>query len=465
MGVRVVPLGAAETVTGSCHLLEVNGKRILIDCGLFQGEDEEKNYEPFGFDPKGIDYVIITHAHLDHIGRLPLLVKAGFGGKVISTKPTKYLARIMLLDAVKVMAEDYKTRLKKALRRGLAHTVKPPLYGEDEVYDAVDLFQILLPYGKTFEPFKGVRITLRNAGHILGSAFAEIEVDTPKGVKRFIFSGDLGWDERLLIPPLEYYDRGDYIFVETTYGNRRHKSLKETIEEFKNAIVETFERGGNVVIPTFALERAQEVLFVLRELYERGELPPCRVFLDSPLAIAATRLFTRFPQYLSGEVREMLSEGRDPFRFPYLKFTETVEESKKINAIESSAIILAGSGMCTGGRVLHHLKHNLWREESSVIFVGYQVRGTLGREIVDGAKRVKIYGEEVEVRAKIYTVNGFSSHADQPTLLRWLSNFKDRKGVFLIHGERPVMEVFGEKLRSTLGDKPHIPKRGEVLEF
>ena len=463
MGIVVRSFGAAETVTGSCHLLEVNGKKVLIDCGLFQGEDEERNYEPFGFNPKEIDYLIVTHSHLDHIGRIPLLVKRGFKGKIVSTKPTKYISRIMLLDAVKVMEEDYKTRLRKARRRGQAHLVKPPLYDEDDVYDAIELFQILLPYGKTVELFKGFRLTFHNAGHILGSAFVEIEIDTPKGVRRLIFSGDLGMKERLIIPPLEFYEKGNYIFTESTYGNRKHRGLKETIEEFKEAILETFNRGGNVVIPTFALERAQEILYVLREFYESGELPPCRVFLDSPLAIAATRLFLNFPSYLNEETRKMVESGKNPFWFPYVEFTQTVEESKKINDIRSHAIILAGSGMCTGGRVLHHLKHNLWREESSVIFVGYQVKGTLGREIIEGAKMVKIYGEDIAVKAKIYTINGFSSHADQPTLLEWLSNFKNRKGIFIIHGEKPVMEVFKRAIENTLGDIPKIVKFGEPI--
>ena len=461
--VVVRSFGAAETVTGSCHLIEIGKLKILVDCGMFQGHDEDKNYEDFGFNPSDIDYLIVTHAHIDHIGRIPLLVKKGFRGRIISTAPTKHIARIMLLDASKVMEEEYRVLYRKALRRGHPEEVLPPLYDEDDVYDAMEHFKITLDYHQPYEITDYLVITFKNAGHILGSAYLEIKLKINGRWKKLIFSGDLGMKERLIIKPLEFSNDGQIIFTESTYGNRKHKSLKETINEFRQAIEESFKNGGNIVIPTFALERAQEILYVLRHMYDRGELPKCKVFLDSPLAISATKIFLQFPEYFNEATKKMVREGKNPFIFPYVHFTTTVEESKIINSIDSGAIILAGSGMCTGGRIKHHLKHNLWRPESSVIFVGYQAKGTLGRSIVDGAKMVKIYGEEIAVKSKIYTINGFSSHADQPVLLDWIDNFENKEVVYIIHGEPEVMEVFKEKLETELSIKTHIVEKGEPI--
>ncbi len=465
MSVLIRSYGAAETVTGSCHLLTVGKLNILVDCGMFQGENEDLNYEPFGFDPRKVDYLVLTHAHIDHSGRIPKLYKEGFRGKIISTLPTKRIARIMLLDSAKVMLEEYKVQYKKALRRGKEYEVKPPLYYEDDVYDAMELFKIQLEYNQTLKLDNKVSLTFRNAGHILGSAFVEFNINDSGVNKKIVFTGDLGLKEKLIINPLEDENYADYVYTESTYGNRNHKSLEESIKEFEEAIITSFKDGGNVVIPTFALERSQEILFILRKMYDEGTLPECQVFLDSPLAISATRIFLQFPEYFNEEVRQMIKKGENPFIFPYVNFTETVEESKKINDIQNGAIILAGSGMCTGGRIKHHLKHNLWRPESSVIFVGYQTKGTLGRAIIDGAKMVKIYGEEIAVKAKIYTINGFSSHADQKTLLSWLENIKGLKNVFIIHGDKEVMQVFKEKVDKKLHLKSHIVKKGEGIHL
>jgi len=455
--------GAAQTVTGSCHLVQVGGIKILVDCGMFQGHDEHYNYEGFGFDPRDIDYLIVTHSHIDHIGRIPLLVRRGFRGKIISTAPTRNIARIMLLDAAKVMEEEYRVLYRKALRRGHPEDVKPPLYDEDDVYEAMEHFRIMLDYHQPYQITDYLKITFKNAGHILGAAYIEMDVKLNGRDRKIIFSGDLGMKERLIIKPLEFSKSGNVIFTESTYGNRLHKSLKDTIREFKEAVIKSFEDGGNIVIPTFALERAQEILYVLRHMYDRGELPKCKVFLDSPLAISATKIFLQFPEYFNDATRKMVQEGKNPFVFPYVHFTTTVEESKMINSIDSGAIILAGSGMCTGGRIKHHLKHNLWRPESSVIFVGYQAKGTLGRQIIDGAKTVKIYGEEIAVKAKIYTINGFSSHADQAVLLDWLGEFEDKEVVYIVHGEPEIMEVFRDKINSELSVKSHIVEKGEAI--
>ncbi|WP_457621336.1 MBL fold metallo-hydrolase RNA specificity domain-containing protein [Persephonella sp.] len=461
--ISVQSFGAARTVTGSCHLITVGKIKILVDCGMFQGIDEEKNYDSFLFDPRDVDFLIVTHAHLDHIGRIPLLVRNGFRGKIISTKPTRVISRIMLLDAAKVMEEEYRIEYKKALRRGEPEKVRPPLFDEDDVYEAMEYFKIQLDYEQPLKITENIRITFKNAGHILGSAYVQIEIDTVSGLKTLVFSGDLGLKERLIIDPLSFSEKGDFIFVESTYGNRKHRSLEDSIREFEEAIIESFEDGGNIVIPTFALERSQEILFVLRMMYDQGKLPRCKVFLDSPLAISATKIFLQFPEFFNNELKEMIKKGKNPFMFPYVQFTQTVEESKIINSIDNGAIILAGSGMCTGGRIKHHLKHNLWRPESSVIFVGYQAKGTLGRRIIDGAEKVKIYGEEIAVKARVYTINGFSSHADKPVLIEWLKNFKNRKNIFLIHGEPEVLEIFKENVNKDLGVRSHIVEFGEKI--
>lgn len=459
----VQSFGGVEGVTGSCHLVKVDKLNILIDCGMFQGVDEEKNYEDFGFDPSSIDYVILTHSHIDHVGRIPLLVKNGFKGKIISTKATYHIARIMLLDAANVMAEEYKTQLKKALRRGTPEDVKPPLYDENDVFYAMEFFKVLLEYDEPFRLSNNIKIVFKNAGHILGSAYIQMYVNLNGRTRKIIFSGDVGNDDKLVIKPIDYPQDGEIVFIESTYGNRNHRPLEDSIDEFKMAIRESFKDGGNIIIPTFALERAQEILFILRKMYDKGELPKCKIFLDSPLAIAATKIFLQFPNQLNGEVLSLIKQGQNPFIFPDVYFTTSVEESRKINDIESGAIILAGSGMCNGGRVKHHLKHNLWKENSSVIFVGYQAAGTLGRQIVDGAKKVKIYGEEIVVKAKIYTINGFSAHADQTGLLKFLKSNQNLESVYLIHGEPEIMVEFKNKIKESLNLNPHIVERGEYI--
>ncbi len=457
MTIRITPCGAAKTVTGSCHLVEAKGLKLLVDCGMFQGEDEERNYEPFPFDPRDIDLVILTHAHIDHCGRIPLLVKEGFRGKILCTRPTAQIARIMLLDAAKVMHETYRNKLRKAERLG--EVVNPPIYEELDVLESFDHFSHpYLEYDEWYELAPGFRFRLRDAGHILGSSFVELNAEG----RRITFSGDLGNRGKPIVRDPVPPDVTDVVFIETTYGDRNHKSFRESKEEFEDAVLETLYRGGNVLIPSYALERSQDVLFVLREMYERDILPECQVFLDSPLAINATKLFLQNPDFFDRETYKVFEEG-DPFSFPYLKFTRDVEDSKKINDIKSGAIIIAGSGMLTGGRILHHLKHNLWREECSLIFVGYQPKGTLGRRIIEGAQKVRILGEEIAVRAQVFTINGFSSHADQRELTGWLS-YTGKPKVFFVHGEEDKMEAFSKHLGEKLSLESYAPELGEVIE-
>ncbi len=460
---KVIPYGGAKTVTGSCYYVEVRDLKLLIDCGLFQGLEEGKNYEPLPFDPKEIDYLILTHAHIDHCGRIPLLVKEGFRGKVICTEPTEKLARLMLLDASKVMYEHYKNALRKLPRTG--KVPNPPLYEEYDVLEAMEYFKIRLPYYQEMNLSRGVSLMFRDSGHILGSAFVELMVyDEDKKHKRVIFSGDLGNKRKPIVNDPDKPSQADYVFMEGTYGDRNHKSFEESKQELLEAIEYAIGRGGNVIIPSYALERAQELLFVLREFYEEGRLPKCEIFLDSPLAISITRLFTSHPEYYDRETYRIFLE-RNPFELPNLHFTKEVEESKAINSITSGAIIIAGSGMLNGGRVLHHLKHNLWREECALVFVGFQPAGTLGRRIIEGAESIKIFGEDIAVRAKVYTINGFSSHADQSGLLEWLSFTGKPERVFLVHGEEEKLQVLSKAVQEDLGFKTHIPGFGEVLEL
>ncbi len=442
--------GAAKGVTGSSFLLEVRGHKILIDCGLFQGLEYQRNYLPFPCQLKDISYLILTHAHVDHCGRIPCLVKEGFKGKVIGTKPTLQLAKIMLLDAAKVMREHYRSLYKKSKRKGL-EPPPPPIYDEFDVVESFKYFQIETSYNKPIILTKErLKITFKDAGHILGSAFLEIEDLEAK--KKILFSSDLGNKNKPIVNDYAYPDPdADFVLIETTYGDRDHKPFEDTKQELLQVILDTFKRGGNVLIPTFALERAQELLFVLREFYDNGLLPPCYIFLDSPLAIKATKIFLNNSEYFDEETLKLFRE-KDPFNLPNLYMTEDLEESKAINNIKSMAIIIAGNGTLSGGRILHHLKHNLWRDECSLVFVGYQPKGTLGRKLVDGEKVVHLFGEEIPVNAKIHTLNGFSSHAGQRELKEWLFVLQKPERIFLVHGEEEKMRAFKEAIKEKFSD-------------
>ena len=460
---KVISYGAAQKVTGSCHLLEIKGIRILIDCGMIQGKDWMENYDPFPFDPKSIDYLILTHAHADHVGRVPKLVKEGFNGEIIATRATLDVAYIMLLDSAGLLYEEYETQLRKALRRGEEALVKEPLYLKEHVEQVFTKKMRTASYGESLVIAPFLKLSLHNAGHIIGSAFLVVDYDEDNLTKRVVFSGDLGSKNRLLLGALEVVKSADTLFIESTYGDREHRAINESIAEFREAIIKTIHEGGNILIPSFALERTQEILWLLHSMHEEGLLQNCKVFLDSPLAIEATKIYQKYPAELNREVGLHVSLGDDPFDFPQLKYTPRKIDSIQINEIEKRAIIIAGSGMCTGGRILHHLKARIWNPKNTIIFVGFQVKGTLGREIVDGAQFVRIYGEDIKVRSTIRTINGFSAHADRADMLIWMKQMEGLKNIYLIHGEPEKMEDFKNYIKEKLGIKTHIVKKEETI--
>ncbi len=442
-----------------------NGVRILVDCGMFQGREERRNEEPFAFDPSSIDVVLLTHAHLDHVGRLPKLVKEGFAGTIVATRPTFELANIVLLDAAHLMEEEYRVEYRKAQRRGEESRVKKPLYTTEDVESVWLLPTVHADFGKKLKIGKGVSVVFMPAGHILGAAFVEIHHKENGKARSTVFSGDLGDREEIVLPYLSDGREADSLVIESTYGDRNHKPMDLSIDEFKKVIRNTLLNRGNVIIPSFAIERTQDILCLLKEMYLNRELPRCKVFLDSPMAIRATAVFSAYAEKLGPKCREFYRRDGDLFYFPDLHFTVDTEESRRINTIEKGAVIIAGSGMCTGGRILHHLKHNIWNRRNSVVFVGYQAAGTLGREIVDGAKWIRIYHEKIRVKATIHTINGFSAHADQKGLTRWMKSFSRLGKVFLVHGERDKMDRFKEHIRKEIKIDPSICKEGRKYDL
>ena len=461
--VRVSCLGGAGTVTGSCYLIESTlGKKILVDCGLFQGGKsmEERNWSEWGFDPKQIDTLFLTHAHIDHSGRIPKLVKDGFRGKIITSHPTAELANIMLLDAAHIQEMEAEWQSRRNRRKAREPVV--PLYTTEEAEASLTHLHPV-ERDTIIESAPDFKARLRNAGHILGSSILELWMREEKSTIKIVFSGDLGKKHQLIVQdPHEIFDT-DYLFLESTYGNRLHRSFEESREELLEAIRYAVSKGGKVLIPAFAVERTQEILYILAEFDRAGSLPRIPVILDSPLAIKATRIFRNNRKYYDEEAKAILQEGHDPFDFPTLRFTETTEKSMAINQIEGPAIIIAGNGMCTAGRIRHHLKHNLWRKGTSLVIVGFQAQGTTGRRLVDGAKQVKIFGEDVSVKARVFTIGGFSAHADQKDLLEWAAHFESKPRVFLVHGEPVATETLAGKIKQLLGLKVYIPKWKERL--
>jgi len=438
--------GAVGMVTGSNYLLEVNDKKILIDCGLFQGprKIEEKNYEPFPYQAKDIDFVLITHAHLDHIGRLPKLFNSGFKGKVFATAPTVDFASLMLEDSQKILH-------RKAVRKGLSFN-----WNHQQIQGLMNRFEAV-GYKEEVDLGDQIKFRFREAGHVLGSANIELEA---KGVK-IVFSGDIGYPQAPIINDPAEIENVDYLIVESTYGDRIHEIRGNTKELLEEVIEKTINRNGVLLIPSFALERTQRLLYQFNDLVENKKIPSVPIFVDSPLAIKLTEIYRKYPEYYDQEAYELFSSGDDIFDFPGLELTLTTKRSKEINEVSGSKIIIAGSGMSQGGRIIHHELRYLSDPKNMILFVTYQVRGTLGRRIFEGAKNVKILGHNVEVNAEIARVDGYSSHADQKSLLKWINGISKRsphlKKVFVCHGEENPSQVLSDKIIQDLGLKAVVP--------
>ena len=455
-------LGGVRTVTGTCFHISVNDMQILVDCGMYQGENsDEINKTPFDFRPEDIDHLFLTHAHIDHSGLIPKLVKDGFKGRIITTSATADLAEIMLYDSAQIQEKDAEWLTKKAVRAG-RDTVFEPLYTGEDVRAAIPLFE-RKSYGKTEHLGRGVKYRFIDAGHILGSGTLELWYQDSPVEKRIVFSGDIGKKGNPIINDPQHVEAADYVVVESTYGNRLHKGVEESIDELVEAIKITFKRGGNVLIPAFAVGRTQDILYSLNKLAREGRLDNLDVYVDSPLAEEATKIYLAHPECFDEEAMKMFQIKKG--NAIKLHFTTTIEDSQKINRIKSGAIVIAGSGMCDGGRIRHHFKHNLWRPECSVIFMGFQAKGTLGRKIIEGVKTVHVLGEEIAVKAKVYTIGGFSAHADRKELLEWLGAFSNRPEVFIVHGEENVSLEFEGIVKEKFGFATHVPQRGEYFEI
>ncbi len=455
-------LGGVRTVTGSCFYIRTSEIKALVDCGMFQGEDSyDINRAPFLFNPSEIDYLFLTHAHIDHSGLIPRLVKDGFRGKIVTTSATADLAELMLYDSAHIQETDSAWHTRRAMRAGKEPVL--PLYTVDDVKASIPFFK-KVAYRKIEHTGKGIKYRFLDAGHILGSGSLEIWFQDGHKEKKIIFSGDIGRKGSPIIKDPSLATEAEYVVMESTYGNRLHKGMSETIDELVEVIKVTFKKGGNVIIPAFAIGRTQDLLYVLNRLVREGRLYKINVYIDSPLAEQATKTYLAHPECFDEEAKRILSAGSvgDSIR---LRFTNSVDESIALNKIKSHAIIIAGSGMCEGGRIRYHLKHNLWRPECSIIFSGFQARGTLGRRIVDGARVVRIFGEEIAMKAGIYTLGGFSAHADQKELLEWLSAFNDSPHVFVVHGEEETSLQFSELIKEKYGFVTHVPSKGEEYEL
>ena len=461
---KVKILGAGKNVTGSKFLIEADGKKFLIDCGLFQERGlKNRNWDKLPVEPESIDFIILTHAHLDHCGYLPKIVRDGFEGKIYCTEPTEEIVKIALLDAGKLQEEDAEKKRKrhqKEKRKGPYPEI--PLYTMDDAESVFPLFS-KKKYEEEIKISDNINFVFHDAGHILGSSMVELNIEENGRIKKLIFSGDIGRWEKVVLKNPTIFNTGDIVFMESTYGNRLHEDQQEGEEKLKNVINQTVENGGNIVIPTFAIERAQEILYFLRKLLIEDLIPHTLVFVDSPMAINVTEVFEKYTEYFDQETQKMIKEGNSPFDFPLLKLTRSVHESKGINYIKGSSIIMAGSGMCTGGRIKHHLITNIIREESTILFVGYQAKGTLGREIIEGAKEVRILGKYYPVKARIEKINGFSAHADRDELFFWIDKIKDVKKIFLIHGEEEVINDFSTFLKERLNSEIYAPSYLEEL--
>jgi metallo-beta-lactamase family protein len=460
METRLAFLGAARNVTGSCYLLEVNGTQFLVDCGLFQERElQGRNWQDFPFSPSRLRSVLLTHAHLDHSGLLPKLVRDGFRGKIYCTEATAEIVQIMLLDSAKLQEEDAQMKRKRHEKEGRRGPhPETPLYTTE---DAQAVFPLLSPvkYGEPVPTTSGVEAIFRDAGHVLGSAMIEVRARADGGNRTLVFSGDVGRWNSPILPDPTLFPQADFVIMESTYGDRLHDRQKDVEETLADVIIRTQRAGGNLIIPSFALERSQEILYHLNRLFLQDRIPHLVVFVDSPMAASVTEVFRRHPELFDEEAVAFFRRNGSPFDFPNLRLVRSVDESKTLNYIKGTVIIIAGSGMCTGGRIKHHLAYNISRPESTILFVGYQAEDTLGRQIVSGAREVRILGQKHRVKAKIVQMGGFSAHADRDELLKWLSGFQTPPSkLFVTHGEPQTALSFADLVTSTKKWTVSVPR-------
>lgn len=444
---RLSFLGAAHEVTGSCHFIEACGKKILVDCGMQQGQDDDTQELPVV--PADIDYLFLTHAHIDHSGKLPLLSKMGFNGKIFTTVATGELCSIMLQDSAHI--QEFEAEWKNRKRQRAGEDLYEPLYTIEDAQRIMKRF-VTFEYNQIISVCDGIKIRFIDVGHLLGSASIEVWIEEEDVSKKLVFSGDIGNLNQPLIRDPQYITEADYVVMESTYGDRNHGPAPDYVQELADIIKETFDRGGNVVIPSFAVGRTQELLYFLRDIVNNNRIPgysEIPVYVDSPLAVEATNVFNKNVKgYFDEEAMSLINQGINPITFPGLKISVTSDESKAINFDSRSKVIISASGMCDAGRIRHHLKHNLWRAESTIVFVGFQAIGTLGRSLLEGTKTVKLFGESITVNANIVRLHGISGHADQAGLLRWLSAFKNKPEiVFVVHGEASICDSFATLLQ------------------
>ncbi|HUN55865.1 MAG TPA: MBL fold metallo-hydrolase [Smithella sp.] len=458
-------LGAARAVTGSCFIIETDKTRFAVDCGMHQGsaEIEKRNWEVDIYDPAKIDFFLITHAHIDHSGLLPRMVQKGFHGPVYATEPTGDLIKILLLDSAHIQETEAEWKYKKMQRNGKLNGSEP-LYTTKDA-EAVSPLIKTKTYNEIFTPCDGIKVNFQDAGHILGAANLELFIEENGASTKLIFSGDIGRRHQLLMKDPVTLSEADVVFMESTYGDRNHKGEDDSLNELAEAIQYSYSRGEKIIIPAFAVERTQEMLYSLYLLYRNGRLPKdLPVILDSPLAIKATEIFRRYRSYLDGETQSLLKNGEDPLDLPQLQFSISTEQSMKINDMKGSAIVISASGMANAGRIKHHLRHNLWRPGASIVFVGFQAQGTPGRNIVDGAKKIRMFNEDIAIKARIWTISGFSAHAGQSQLLDWVGNFHNKKmPVFLVHGEYAAQEQLASLIKQKLGFEVKIPEYLEEI--
>lgn len=455
---RVTFLGGVRTVTGSATLLEKGSLKWLVDCGMFQGnkEHEERNWNLQAYGARDLSFILLTHAHIDHSGLIPKLAKDGFRGKVICTKATLDLCEVMLQDSGHIQEMEAEWQNRKGRRAGKGESL--PLYTAEEASKSLRYFQTV-HYDETFQLADGVKIRFLDAGHILGSAIIEISTEEVGGERKIVFSGDLGNSDQPLIRDPSIIEQADVLWLESTYGDRLHKSREETAQELLKIIQEAIANQAKVVIPAFAVERTQDIIYTLGQFIRKGSILPIPVYIDSPLAISTTEIFKKNSDYFDQETKALLASGENPLNIPGIRYTQTTEDSKAINEDQGTGIIISASGMCDSGRIKHHLKHHLWREESHIIFIGYQAEGSIGRKIIDGAKTVKLFGEEIVVKAHIHTLGGFSAHADQRGLLNWVSHIHNPDlQVFINHGEEKASMGLRQLISDRFQFKTAVPE-------